>query len=181
MKKCALPGTSKLGFTDLCSIVVRWKLQRARRAAADPMQDGEWISEVVDDKLYLTKEDFHESVRERYDWLTIGMPNPDDEYQKIMQTGSKALYFAQCRDQNVTWLPLLEKAYAKAHGDYGAIEGGWSVVISIYFSSILTDLTTLTHITRDHACCLHIKTKNPLQKEILIQKLLGLGKMKITL
>lgn len=48
-----------------------------------------------------------------------------------MQTGSKALYFAQCRDQNETWLPLLEKAYAKAHGDYGAIEGGWSVMISI--------------------------------------------------
>ncbi len=39
-----------------------------------------------------------------------------------MQTGSKALYFAQCRDQNETWLPLLEKAYAKAHGDYAAIE-----------------------------------------------------------
>ena len=91
----------------------------------DPKQDGEWISEVIDDKLYLAKEDFHESFSQRYDWLTIDMPNPDDEYRKVMQTGSKALYFAQCRDQNETWLPLLEKAYAKAHGDYGAIEGGW--------------------------------------------------------
>ena len=45
--------------------------------------------------------------------------------RKVMQTGSKALYFAQCRNQNATWLPLLEKAYAKAHGDYGSIEGGW--------------------------------------------------------
>lgn len=40
--------------------------------------------------------------------------------------GSKALHFAKCHDDNETWLPLLEKAYAKAHGDYGAIEGGWA-------------------------------------------------------
>jgi hypothetical protein len=42
-----------------------------------------------------------------------------------MQTGSRALYFAQCSDSNETWLPLLEKAFAKAHGDYSAIEGGF--------------------------------------------------------
>ena len=107
------------------SIVVCLGFKRSRRAFIDSDKDGEWISEVIDDKLYLAKEDFQDSLWERYDWLTIDMPNPDDEYRKVMQTGSKALYFAQCRDQNETWLPLLEKAYAKAHGDYGAIEGGW--------------------------------------------------------
>ena len=111
------------------SIVVRLQSERTRYVVTDAKQDGDWISEVIDDKLYLIKEDFHESLWERYDWLTVDMPNPDDEYQKVMQTGSKALYFAQCREQNETWLPLLEKAYAKAHGDYGAIEGGWSVRI----------------------------------------------------
>jgi hypothetical protein len=43
----------------------------------------------------------------------------------VMQTGSRALYFAQCSDPNETWLPLLEKAFAKAHGDYSAIDGGF--------------------------------------------------------
>lgn len=37
----------------------------------------------------------------------------------------KCQYFAQCSNPNETWLPLLEKAYAKAHGDYSAIEGGY--------------------------------------------------------
>jgi hypothetical protein len=50
---------------------------------------------------------------------------PEEEYRMVMQTGSRALYFAQCSDANETWLPLLEKAFAKAHGDYSAIEGGF--------------------------------------------------------
>lgn len=57
------------------------------------------------------------------------MNHPEKEYRKVMQTGSKALYFAKCKDQNTTWLPLLEKAYAKAHGDYGALCGGQAGLI----------------------------------------------------
>ncbi|KAI4173802.1 MAG: hypothetical protein LQ346_008352, partial [Caloplaca aetnensis] len=88
-------------------------------------RDGEWIHEVIDDKLYLAQEDFHESGLQRHEWLRIDMPNPDEQYRKVMQTGSNALWGARCKNQNATWLPLLEKAYAKAHGDYGSTVGGW--------------------------------------------------------
>ena len=88
--------------------------------------DGEWISEVIDDKLYLIKEDFDDSTVGRNQWLELQNRNaPEEEYRAVMQTGSRALYFAQCSDQNETWLPLLEKAYAKSHGDYAAIDGGF--------------------------------------------------------
>jgi hypothetical protein len=79
-------------------------------------RDGEWTWVVIDDNLYLTYPD----REEMYD------PTGDKErkYKQRYQTGSEALYFASCEDENETWLPLLEKAYAKLHGDYTAISGG---------------------------------------------------------
>lgn len=89
-------------------------------------RDGEWISEVIDDKLYLIKEDYDEALLERNKWLELqNRTSPEEEYRTVMQTGSRALYFAQCSDPNETWLPLLEKAFAKAHGDYCALESGF--------------------------------------------------------
>ncbi|KAL8909956.1 MAG: hypothetical protein Q9171_004722 [Xanthocarpia ochracea] len=87
-------------------------------------RDGEWIYEVIDDKLYLVSEDFHMSYISRKIWEDIDMPDRDEKYRQAMQKGSDALYFAKCRNPNATWLPLLEKAYAKANGDYGSIRGG---------------------------------------------------------
>jgi hypothetical protein len=87
--------------------------------------DGEWQQCIIDDKLYLRAADYDESIDERPIWDDINRKDTEEEYRKVWQTGSRALYFAQCSDDNETWLPLLEKAYAKAHGDYTAIEGGF--------------------------------------------------------
>lgn len=108
-------------------------------------RDGEWISEVVDDHLALKVSDdqkyaadFQLTVRGGVDvWsgginsdLTYGTDYDilplSKEYKESLRKGSKSLYFARCKDSNETWLPLLEKAYAKIHGDYQAIEGGFA-------------------------------------------------------
>lgn len=43
---------------------------------------------------------------------------------KIPCGASGRPYFASCRDPNEFWVPILEKAYAKLHGSYAAIESG---------------------------------------------------------
>ncbi|KAF8909517.1 hypothetical protein BGZ58_005975, partial [Dissophora ornata] len=61
-------------------------------------KDGDWVSTVVDDQLFY----------------------------KTDKSFRSALYFSACRDDRETWLPLMEKAYAKIHGDYESISGGFT-------------------------------------------------------
>jgi hypothetical protein len=116
-------------------------------------RDGEWTWTVVDDNLYLRHPDF-DALGDRYDPSGIR----ESRYKKSHQTGSEALYFASCADENETWLPLLEKAYAKVHGDYNAIAGGIS-------GEAVEDLTggVTTKILTDR-----ILSKERLWKELLL-------------
>ncbi|KAG0372535.1 hypothetical protein BGX24_000132 [Mortierella sp. AD032] len=61
-------------------------------------KDGDWVSTVVDDQLLY----------------------------KINLSGRRELYFSACHDERESWLPLMEKAYAKIHGDYESLDGGYT-------------------------------------------------------
>lgn len=85
-------------------------------------KDGDWVSTVVDDQLC---------------------------YKIDQATLKKSLYFSSCSEERETWLPLLEKAYAKIHGDYESLSGGFSSegtedltggVASILFTNDILDV-----------------------------------------
>ncbi|KAI8627354.1 cysteine proteinase [Xylariaceae sp. FL1651] len=88
-------------------------------------RDGEWIYSIIDDKLYLTSPNWDSPSMQRDLLNQIDRDSPERDYRKTYQTGSKALFFGQCKNQNETWVALFEKAYAKAHGDFGSLAGGW--------------------------------------------------------
>ncbi|KAL4733165.1 hypothetical protein BDV11DRAFT_95405 [Aspergillus similis] len=113
-------------------------------------RDGEWQQCIVDDKLYLRAADYDESIDERPVWDNINRKDTEEEYRRAFQVGSRALYFAQCVDENETWLPLLEKAYAKAHGDYSAIEGGFvGEAVEDLTGGVTSDLLTSNILDKD--------------------------------
>jgi hypothetical protein len=86
------------------------------------LRDGEWCSVIVDDQLYLKFYQYDDAGR----FIQMIFEGKENDYTKAMVTGSGALLCASCEDSNETWLPILEKAYAKIHGDYHSISGGFS-------------------------------------------------------
>ncbi|KAK8016567.1 calcium-dependent cysteine-type endopeptidase-like protein [Apiospora rasikravindrae] len=90
-------------------------------------RDGEWVYSIVDDKLYMTSPNWDSPSLQRDLLNQIDRDHEDAEswYRKTYQTGSKALFFGGNKDQNETWIPLMEKAFAKIHGDFSSLIGGW--------------------------------------------------------
>lgn len=89
-------------------------------------RDGEWTSVIIDDKLYLREPDYEftdQKTRNTWEENRIRV-NSQEEYRREFQTNSRCLYYAQSAEPNETWVPLIEKAFAKAHGDYDAISNG---------------------------------------------------------
>lgn len=47
-------------------------------------------------------------------------------YNKVARKGGKALTFAKSGSHGETWVPLIEKAYAKFYGNFSHLEGGFT-------------------------------------------------------
>ncbi|KAG8992345.1 hypothetical protein FRB90_001040 [Tulasnella sp. 427] len=84
-------------------------------------RDCAWVEVIIDDLLYTRVPPWETlSPREK----AIYQDNKD-LYSRTARKGGKNLLFARSATENETWLPLLEKAYAKLYGDYASLEGGW--------------------------------------------------------
>ncbi|KAJ7226499.1 hypothetical protein B0H12DRAFT_1240580 [Mycena haematopus] len=85
-------------------------------------RDVRWQFVIVDDLLYTSVPKYEElSIAEK-----ALFQNDKDKYNASARKGNKTLYFAKSGTAGETWAPLVEKAYAKLHGDYGSLCSGYA-------------------------------------------------------
>ncbi|KAL8750606.1 MAG: hypothetical protein Q9184_006368 [Pyrenodesmia sp. 2 TL-2023] len=129
-------------------------------------RDGEWAPVMVDDNMYMISADWDElSIEDRAKVLpNVNSWSKGETYRQCCQTGSRSLYFGANIDQNETWLPLLEKAYAKAHGDYSALDWGnpgygtlHQMIVPLILIPILEPREALEDLTEGVSTQLHVR------------------------
>ncbi|KAJ7748697.1 hypothetical protein B0H16DRAFT_1319778 [Mycena metata] len=104
-------------------------------------RDTAWVPVIIDDLLFTSIP--------KYEELTAAEKELYHRDKKFFNSsarkGGKSLYFARSGTEDETWLPLIEKAYAKLHGDYTAIDGGFSCEAMVTVNAANTAQDILDH------------------------------------
>lgn len=83
-------------------------------------RDCYWVPVIVDDLLFTRVPKYEQLAaveKELYHF-------DKEKYNSTARKGGESLYFSKCGKSGETWVPLVEKAYAKLHGDYASVGFG---------------------------------------------------------
>ncbi len=77
-----------------------------------------------------------------------------------LPTRKGELIYIRSVDKNEFWSALLEKAYAKLHGSYKALEGGLTIEAAVDFTAGIPELIDLTSTTMSEVEIFHLMKKS---------------------